>query len=189
MKAQRRLHSQGLTLIEVLIAMALMSLLASTALALMTYSSKLLTRTQARSDHNRALGHTYLDLAERFFHTTHAYQSTSPNGDVLTLATARDRNGKFLTDEQGYPRWSAWEQVAVRDHKLGLWRTDSNDFTQPPASPAAGSRAFNIIAHGVDDFNATIGADHAVHMKINWSNEQDEVPTEWTFRAGQGGVL
>lgn len=189
MNTQRRHKPQGLTLVEVLIAMALMGLLASAALTLMSYSSRLLTRSQARSEHNRALNRLYLAMGERFFHTTHAYQSVSADGSVLNLVTARNPEGAFQTDPQGYPRWLAWEQIALRDRRLAVWRTESNDFTLPPGIAGLSGRPYDILAREVEEFTTTISADHSVQMKLIWSGETDKVPTEWTFRAGQGGML
>lgn len=186
-----RPNFRGMTLVEVLVAMSLFSLLAATALGLMSYSSKLLQRSQSRSDHNRALNRLYIDLTERFYHTSYAYQSVEQNGDVLVLASARDEDRHFHTDAQGYPRWLAWERLFVQGDRLHVFRQDNPNIGKPGKMTTArtGSRDQTILANNVESFHAQINPDDSVNVTIKWEHEIDSTPTVWTFHAGQGGTL
>lgn len=189
MKVLRTARRSGMTLIEVLVAMALMTILASAALALVSYSAKTVRRTETRSAHNRALNRLYTDLSERFFHTSYAYQSTIDNGAGLVLATARNAEQTFLTDTQGYPGWCAWEVIAVQGGQLCLWRVPSQPFAESARPRIVTGHPSRSLANKVKTFEASVKEDHTVDVTIDWLDEDQAVPTHWTFYAGQGGTL
>lgn len=184
---------RAMTLMEVVIAASLLSLLAGGALSLLKYSKIQLERGAQASDFTRLCSTLYSELEDDFFHSGSLYRGLSADGKSCSHRSAVGDDGKFHTDSQGYPEWQKWLTHSIQNSKLIKASTPLPDQKPTVASPPdllqLATTRNRVLCHSVTSGSWVVVDKHSLQLNISVSFGRSREELNFLFTTGQGDAL
>jgi hypothetical protein len=112
------MNKRALSLVEVVIAMSLMTVLAALTMSLLTTANAFLGSGTQRSDQARLYAVLSEKLSDEFFHMGSRHRFLSVDRTRCAQRSAWSEEQQFVTDTQGYPLWQSWVEFFVLDSQL-----------------------------------------------------------------------